>query len=405
MPTPPSSSAAGVIRPLRARRSSAPVPAELHDAADPVAVAFHVSAAMGEELSRAELTSYWGVGRPKHDAARRTLIDLGLWIDVRIPSRGARGGVSWGRETRTVETRVTDRDLAELALEYPAGTKLETAGQHWQIAEDGSVVCTGQPEGQKADLRVVRPEGQKTDPRADQVVSIDTPRVRKLTLGSPDAGVSAGQPEGQKTDPQEEGDLFEISGGEISKRSATPPRSAGAGDAAPEDDWARQLVRALPWQERGGAPTAYQARQLAKRFRAVVAERGWTAEEVRDYTLDRLAHAESNPISYVLGAFDPSRLPQEGFSAEPLSENPLPLPGQSKPKKAPQKPAGGPKGAAEPDGVDVAPVVLQKRSEGDSGAQVLSEEERAARAAASQRARAENREQNRRVQARRLIGR
>ena len=150
--------------------------------------------------------------------------------------------------------------------------------------------------------------------------------------------VSAGQP----CTPQQGalrlpyiGDPSGISGGEIPEgRSAAPPASAGA-DAAAEDkpDWARLLVRALPWRSKSRrGPTTAEAGQLAEGFRLAASHYGLTEAEIREHALHKLDRSDAgkNPISYVIGAFRAEHLDRlrPAGDYEPLSEQPLPLPQQ-----------------------------------------------------------------------------
>lgn len=101
------------------------------------------------------------------------------------------------------------------------------------------------------------------------------------------------------------------SGGERQEgESATPPADAAAGADALHDemDWARQMVRELPWPRRIGRD---HARQLAARFRVAADRYGYDRQEIWDYAVDRIKAAKQNPVSFVLGAFTDTMLDRE----------------------------------------------------------------------------------------------
>ena len=150
--------------------------------------------------------------------------------------------------------------------------------------------------------------------------------------GNVSAGQSCTPQEGASRVPYI-GDPSGISGGEIPEGgSAAPPADAGAVAAAPDEpDWARLLVRALPWRSKGRrGPTVAEADQLAAGFRLAVSRNGLAEAEVRDHALSKLARADAgkNPIAYVSGAFTPAHLDRlrPAGSYEPLAEETWVLP-------------------------------------------------------------------------------
>ncbi len=76
------------IRPLRDRRGSVPITAELYAAThDPVVVAFQLTAGFYDQdrdppLTLEGLRARWKVGLPAARTARRALIDVGCWAEV-----------------------------------------------------------------------------------------------------------------------------------------------------------------------------------------------------------------------------------------------------------------------------------------------------------------------------------
>lgn len=322
------------VRRLRARRDSTPVPTELVDAADALAVAFHAATSIAETdaPSVSALGRFWGVGRRPTKRAKDVLVKHGLWIEV----KSARPDGGWGYEIRAVETRVTNRDLLELAMEYPTGTRVNTAGTEWRIDSNGNLTTrigrevrdltteTGHEGGVYA--------GQDLDPETGREGGDLTTETGR------EGGVSAGQdlePEtGREGDRPYIGDTSGISVGEIPEvgGSATPPADAGASDVAPNEvDWARQLVRDLPWRAvlRRGLKKP-EADELAVCFRRAHHVHGLTTDQVQDYALTKLASADpdKNPVRWVVGAFQDQRLKQYAASleTEPLSDCPLSLP-------------------------------------------------------------------------------
>ena len=93
---------------------------------------------------------------------------------------------------------------------------------------------------------------------------------------------------------------------------------AAAADPAEEspDDWARQLVRKLPWSTRLKRRVRIdEARDLAVRFRAAAAY-GWSEQQVQDHALDALKRSSRSPVHYVWNAFADGRI-----AAEPMHES------------------------------------------------------------------------------------
>lgn len=194
-PDAPSAGTANRIRPLKPRRSSVPLSYELYTSTnDPIVLAFHASAMFHNPehdppLTLDGLRQRWQVGRPKATLARRELLDLAYWAEVR--SCDARG--RFATETRTWELPITEDDLRDLATEYLPGSKISCGGQIFRITAAGELELAVQAELQISDSR---PEQRKQAKRA-------APAERQVSGGRPTA--VTGQ---QKTDVRPEQGAF-----------------------------------------------------------------------------------------------------------------------------------------------------------------------------------------------------
>lgn len=131
---------AGGIRSLRKMRGSVPVSAEVFTStSNPLVIAFQVSvvfaAERGEELSWPGLQRRWAASRRGAAEARRVLIDLGYWAEVRARQSDGR----FRTETRTWEARMTEDDLIGLASEYAPSSVIHCGGRTYTVSPDGLV--------------------------------------------------------------------------------------------------------------------------------------------------------------------------------------------------------------------------------------------------------------------------
>jgi hypothetical protein len=133
---------ANVIRPLRPMRGSVPITAEMFTSTtDPLVLAFQTSAVFHDPerdpaLTLPTLQRRWNASRRGAAGARRTLIDLAYWAEVRVRMPGGR----FKQETRTSETRMTAGDLYDLAAEYTPSSLITCGGEVYVIGADHSLV-------------------------------------------------------------------------------------------------------------------------------------------------------------------------------------------------------------------------------------------------------------------------
>ncbi len=176
------------IRPLRQRPSSVPLSHELYSqTADPVVIAFQVAAMFHNPSTDPPLTldalrARWKVGRPKATTARRALIDLGFWVEVR--AKDDRG--QYVTETLTWDQQVSQEDLQDLALHYRPGSKIDCGGCVYRVNDRGYL-----------DIDAGKTDHQRSVTRIDQA-------KRDVDAGEPDRQKTdtrrTGEPDPQKTD-------------------------------------------------------------------------------------------------------------------------------------------------------------------------------------------------------------
>ncbi|CRK57071.1 hypothetical protein [Alloactinosynnema sp. L-07] len=129
------------LRPLRNGPDSVPITRELYQlTTNPYVLAFQASVGFhvtgDPPLTLAQLAATWGASRRVAAAARRELVELGYWAEVR--ARLPHGHIE--TETRHAHTRYTDRDIEELAAEYAPSSQITVGGQTYRVAADGRPV-------------------------------------------------------------------------------------------------------------------------------------------------------------------------------------------------------------------------------------------------------------------------
>lgn len=301
---------ASTIRPLRQRPSSVPVSHELYSqTADPTVVAFQVTAMFHNPTTDPPLTldalrARWKVGRPKATIARRTLIDLGFWIEVR--AKDERG--QYFTETLTWDQQITLEDLQDLALHYRPGSKLDCGGCVYRVDACGQLdidaggadrqktvtradqvkfdVGAGGADRQKTDTRAASgPDPQKTDTRADQGSRQPDPQKTDTRANQAQQDDEAGQSDRQKT-----------------ATHASPLRGdeeehACMSEVLLEEFWARVAANAAA-VGRGGQRSVH--RQVLTAFAA-----GWTPRLLADWVIGMLQEMRKrkpvrNPAGFVV---------------------------------------------------------------------------------------------------------
>jgi hypothetical protein len=121
----------------------------------------------------------------------------------------------------------------------------------------------------------------------------------------------------------------------------------------------RELVRRLPWARwaKRHNPdfwlTPVDADTVQTAICSAIATTGVTLDQAGEIGRTALGQAKTTPVKYVTDAFGPTHLARRlrALDAEPLSDNPLPLPGDIESEKAP---------AAAPAGAKQAKPVLGK---------------------------------------------
>jgi hypothetical protein len=130
------------IRPVRRMRGSAAISAELFTStADPLVIAFQTSALFYDQdrdpaLTLPALRQRWAASERKASAARRTLIDLGYWVQVDARQPGG----TWRRETLFGEIRLTFADLEDVAAQFAPTSSLDCGGDSYVISKNGVLV-------------------------------------------------------------------------------------------------------------------------------------------------------------------------------------------------------------------------------------------------------------------------
>jgi hypothetical protein len=105
----------------------------------------------------------------------------------------------------------------------------------------------------------------------------------------------------------------------------------------------RELVRRLPWtrwanhHNRHFVLSPADADAVQKAMCSAISTAGVTLDQVGEIGRTALGEAKTKPVKYVIDAFGPTHLTRRlrALDAEPLSDNPLPLPGDSEPGNAP----------------------------------------------------------------------
>lgn len=136
-------------------------------------------------------------------------------------------------------------------------------------------------------------------------------------------------------------------------RAAEPPATGRSDDGAAAE--LVSLVRRLGWREWADRHdtafvlNAVQAAEIRKAIGAAIAARRCTLVEAELIAVSALAEAKTNPARYVAQSFGPRHLERRlrTLLAEPLDENPLPLPAlpaaaSAKPAKRAAAPAPAP---------------------------------------------------------------
>ncbi len=303
-----------------------------------IAGAMHVHGDEAPVLDR-EMLAWWADGRrpDKVGALLGELVAIGFLViyDGGCDSKGRR------QKRRDPQTNRALPDVYAVRLEPPAGYRGPrnlTEAREWFRADRESAYAAHSSSGRRArpgQVRVDRQiKGHLVESEFSQVNPSPSPQGPAPDSGPSQQGPAQFSQVNPSPSPQGPyvGDTSGISGGEIPEvGSAPPPASAGADDAAPEElDWARLLVRALPWRSKGRGPTTQEADQLAASFRTAQFRNGLSQNEIREHALNKLgrADAEKNPISYVIGAFKAEHLDRlrPAGDYEPLADQALSLP-------------------------------------------------------------------------------
>ena len=129
------------VRQLRAVRDFAPIDLDLFTSTtDPMVIAFHTSVLLHqgrpEALTLQSLQQRWGTSKVRASAARRALIDLGYWAEVRKRVSGGQ----LANETVMGEARFTRESLRELAAQYPPSSLIECGGKSFTVSTGGGLV-------------------------------------------------------------------------------------------------------------------------------------------------------------------------------------------------------------------------------------------------------------------------
>lgn len=369
-----SSNGETTIRLARSGRGSAPVKRDLYEATnEPAVIAFQMTALFDDDaqLTIETLMTRWGIGRPTATRARKTLIQLGYWAYV----RPRRPDGTLGHEIRVWEDPATETDVAELALEYHAGTTIECGGSTYRVTSEGVTVSAGQTRRQKTATWSATARMQKTATWPDQEKRTRQQKTATWSHAELDGrsdSVSAGQTRWQKTAVSREKERENSKSSLSTDGGATSPGFAGPGDAPRNMDErlavaVRELVvRRLPWEEwadsreTGFKLSPFDADQVQTAICEAMASAGITLEQAAVIGQTALGEAKSNPVGYVTDAFRrhlSRRL--RSLVVEPLSDNPLPL--LNKPKRqvgATKRAKQGEGAAAGTDAGEAAKVVL-----------------------------------------------
>lgn len=130
------------LRPLRDGPDSVPITRELYQlTANPFVLAFQASVGFhvpgDPPLTLAQLAATWGASRRVAAAARRELVDLGYWAEVR--ARLPNGQIE--TETRHAHSRYRDRDIEDLAAECAPSSLITVGGRTYRVGSDGRPVA------------------------------------------------------------------------------------------------------------------------------------------------------------------------------------------------------------------------------------------------------------------------